>query len=184
MKKRSDEAADGVNNPAEEVEKRKKESKNAATVYVIVFFVFVMLVMLLAYFIQQRQTSNTISDLTEQHSEFSIQALENIEELQEKNRRLTAEVEEHKAKIARLEEEAEEIRQQWAEDVKKVSDTMKTDYNNLLRKQQVMENLFRLYKAAQEGGETGSLIAAIEPAKHLLEGEWAQLYYELTQQTE
>ena len=50
---------------------------------------------------------STISDMTEQHDRFSTQALQNIEELQNRNLQLMEELEGKDAEIRKLQEELE-----------------------------------------------------------------------------
>jgi len=184
MKKRSDETPEIVQDTQENSKKLKKDSKNAALVYSIVLFVFVMIIMTLSYFIQQRHNNATISDLTEQHSEFSIQALENIEDLQQRNRALEASLEDAEDRVMKLEAELEQAKLDWAEDVQNVEDTLKTDVNEAIRQRDAVQKLLDLYAAVESGGDASAALEAAEPYAGYFDGAYAELYESLKQRLE
>ena len=138
--------------------------------------------MLFAYFAQMRQSSDTISDLTEQHSEFSIHALENIEELQDKNEELTEKLKASEKRVVELEAELEKTKQDWAADVKNVGDTLKTEVADERHKREAAEKLLELYMAYNAGGECDAELAAIEPLADYLDGAYSELYQWILEQ--
>lgn len=184
MKKRSDEDIVVAAETEEDRNNKRKESRHALMVYSVVLFVFVMAIMMLSYFAQQRISNAAISDLTEQHSEFSIQALENIEALQKKNEELTEKLEQAQNRIGQLEVAVEQTKLDWAEDVNNVEDTLKTDVNNEMLRREAVEKLLELYIAVENGGDVETALAAMEPLADKLDGAYTELYKSIKQQTE
>ena len=178
MKRRADEMPEGqptqelaeTGAPPAEEQPQKKRPKYSVTLYVTIMFVVVILLILLSYFIQQRN-SKTIQDLTTQHSEFSIEALQNIENLQNQNIELMERVEE-------LEKELSDVREDWAEDVKQVEDQLKEDYNTILLQYKAMCDLVDLEMALEDGNKTlaKEKANAIEAVKDLLSQEYLERY--------
>lgn len=133
------------------------------------FGVFVLLI-LLSYFIQQRNSSKTISSITEQHGKFSTQALENIEALQNKNIELVEELGIAKTRIEELEKENGKARQQYTDDLRETEKKLKAEYNGLTSKMQALEYLIDAEIALRQGDNA----AAIEKIR-LLESVAASL---------
>jgi predicted nuclease with TOPRIM domain len=154
LKKRSEGADDNTKEENLESDKPKKYSLKA---YIIIMFTVMILLILLSYFIQQRN-SETIDSLNQQHSEFSISALENIERLQTENEQLkktvdeqTDELSDKNDEIDKLEGELADVRQEWSDDVKSVEDTMKADYNGLKLKYDSLTALVMMQQAVNDG---------------------------------
>jgi len=93
----------------ETAENKPKKGKYSVSLYVTILFVVVLILILLSHFIQQRNNSETISDITQQHKEFSAQALQNIEDLQSRNLQLAEENKQLEDEIAELDEKIDEL---------------------------------------------------------------------------
>ena len=160
--------------PAAEKSTEKAQPKYSVSVYIIILFAVVMLVILLSYLVQQRNNAETIDNLSEQHGIFSSQALENIENLQNKNIELIDAVTEKDEHIEELEDEIEKLRKDWADDVKNVEDTMKSDYNELLQEYNAVKAVLDAKIALESGNETlaREKIGMAESSKNLLDGEY------------
>lgn len=181
MKRRADETPEenlepetGENSTLETAgEPKKTRSKYSVTLYVVIMFVVVILLILLSYFIQQRN-SKTIQDLTTQHSEFSIEALQNIEDLQDKSIELMEQVDDLKKQLADTKEE-------WAEDVKQVEDRLKEDYNETLLEYQALCSLLDMEIAIENGDMSLAKEKAklIEAAKDTLDENYLARYENL-----
>ncbi len=165
MKRRIDETSDKeieVSGEKQETssekpaEKKKGRSRYSATLYVTIMFLVVVLLIFLSYFVQQRN-SKALEDLVSQHSEFSIEAMQNIEELQSKNIELMKEVKELESELSDMQEG------DLAEDYKAVC--------NLLDMEIAIENGDN--KLAKEKAEL------IEPIKDTLEEDYLEKYEQL-----
>ncbi len=151
-------------------------SKYSISVYIIIFAIVVLVLIFASYFVQQRKNAEAISDLTEKHDQFSIQALQNIEDLQNRNLALTEELEKKDAEIEMLEENVKNVRADWAEAVKTLEDSYKTEYNKLQEQKQALEELLNAEIAYSSGDEEGMKLSleAIDPAN--LDGAYAEHY--------
>lgn len=88
--------------------KSKKKSEQSVIVYVTILFTVAFLLVLLSYFMQQRKNEDTISDMTEEHTQITMQAQQNIEKLQNDNLTL-------QQKLASAQEENEKLEQKIEE---------------------------------------------------------------------
>lgn len=177
FKKRGDDAAGTPTDAGTDTRRPdKKQSESAVLRYVTVFFVIVMAVLLLSYFIQQRQSADTIDSLTAKHSEFSIQAMENIEKLQDTNRELTAELEDEQAKVAALEDELSDEKAKFESEKAALTESCNSAVNTAQMRRQAAERLLDLYMAQQSGADMTAALAAMEPYGEYLDGAYAELY--------
>ena len=151
-------------------------TKYSVSIYIIIFVVVVLVLIFTSYFVQQRKNSQAISDLTEKHDQFSIQALQNIEDLQNRNLALTEELEQKDAEIEALEENVKNVRANWAEAVKTLEDGYKTEYNELEAQKRALEQLLNAEIAYSSGDEDGMKLSLeeIDPAN--LDGAYAEHY--------
>ena len=170
-----------------------KKRQTAVFVYMALLFLVALGLVVLSYFVQQSRNRDQISDITEQHSEFSSQALRNIEELQKTNLALKDELEDKTLAIQELEDEVEDLneeivklREQWAEDVKTVEGTLKTDYNNAVHRSMGIEAIYNLKKAIENGDKelADQYIQQAEGAKEFLDSSWITELNELKMQAE
>ena len=159
----------------------KKKPSYSVSIYIVILFVVVLVLILLSYFAQQSRSSKTISDITEQHDRFSTQALQNIEELQNKNLALMEELEEKDNRIEELTAEVENTRQEWEKDVKAVEEELKKDYNELLQKNQATEYLLtaEAAAAAQDKEAAGAALRALEAIEDRLDPQFREEYQRL-----
>ena len=179
MLKRRDEAAPEQEN---KTESEKKQSKYSVSVYVIILFAAVMVLIMLSYFVQQRNSSQAISDITEQHSQFSTQALQNIEELQNKNIALMDELDEKDAEIEKLQAELEDA-EAAAESAR---EELQTKYDTAIQQRTAMGKLLDLYMISKNGKaskeDKAAALEAAEPYRQYLDGAYAELYESLKNQ--
>ena len=161
--------------------KDKKPGKRYSVyVYGCIMLIAIVAVILLSYFMQER-SSRTISSLTEQHNEFSIAALQNIEDLQSKNILLQEQVSQLEEERDALTEEINEKEKEWKEQKIKTETENSAEYEKLQEKFDVIKNLLDM-KLDVEKGDTAAAsarAAQIEPKKSLLNDEYASLYQEL-----
>jgi septal ring factor EnvC (AmiA/AmiB activator) len=132
----------------------KKQTKHSVFIYVTIMFGAVVLLILLSHFIQQRNSSITISSITEQHGKFSTQALDNIEELQNRNIELMEELSSAQARIEELENEVENARQQLTDELKNTEEVLTAKYNELSKEKQALEYLLDAETALNQGDNT------------------------------
>ena len=161
-----------VETPAAEkaVKKDNKDgTKYSVKTYVLILFSVVILLIALSYLIQQRNFQN----LSEQHSVFSTQALQNIDNLQKQNIALVEENEDLQDRIEAL--------QAAAERAKAAADKQKADYAELEKKYQAVTALSQLQAAAKAEDSEAAAEAAetLEDLQQYLTEEQAALYAEL-----
>ena len=132
----------------------KHSVKHSVFIYVTIMFGAVVLLILLSHFIQQRNSSRTISSITEQHGKFSTQALDNIEELQNRNIELMEELSSAQARIEELENEVENARQQLTDELKNTEEVLTAKYNELSKEKQALEYLLDAETALNQGDNT------------------------------
>lgn len=157
----------------------RKRSEKSVMVYVVTLFAVVLLLLFLSYFIQQRRNSATITDITEQHSAFSTQALQDIEELQNKNLQLTEDLSTAEDKADTLEKELSSVRAELQAE-KDSAESAKEDGR---KKLVALENL-ALAMLADKADDEESAKAALsviekEHLKEYLDGHWAEDYENL-----
>lgn len=94
-------------NPVKKEKKKDSGTKYSVKTYVIIMFSVVIVLILFSYLSQQRN----ILSISEQHSEFSTQALQNIENLQTQNLELVEENNQLNDQLEDLEEQLEELKE-------------------------------------------------------------------------
>jgi len=196
FKKRSEGADAGSPLPAE-TPKSKQKTQESVIIYIAILFTVAFLLILLSYFMQQRRSEDTISTLTQTHNQFSSQALENIEELQNKNLALQEETEtlqdqlddkdteisELEGKIADLEAQIAQLRLDWAADVKSVTDQFKVDVNREAQRSMAVEAMYTAREKLAEGDISGakSEFLQAEHYKSLLDKDLLEKFEKLSQ---
>jgi len=120
-------------------EKERSGQKYSVFLYVSIMFTVVICIILLSYFVQQRNNSETIETLTEQHTQFSTSALQKIENLQNTNLTLTEKTAEQEETIARLEEELDAAEEKIAG-----LETAASERDTLQKKYDALADLLRL----------------------------------------
>ncbi len=181
IKKRGDETQISPQDLPEK-EKTPRQRQNAVIYYMVSLFVVVLILILMSYSQQLRRNSAAISDLTEQHSKAQMQALENIEALQDKNMELSSLTAEQEHTIAQLQKELDDLRAQADSDARNaaskldsVREGMQTTYDALERKYIARGYLLDLYAAITAGDRDGALKAASSlesMTSELSEGEY------------
>ena len=150
--------------------------------YIIIMFIAVILLILLSYFIQQRRNNATIDNLTESHSQFSIEALQNIEALQESNLQLTDEVDSLERENSDLQSQVEKLEKDLD-----TAEEAKTELENAVtegdQKYQALQAFLELYLAVQNKDDETAKAAAtrLQELKEYLAEEYIPAYEELIQ---
>ena len=174
LKKRADGDAAETAPLETEKPKSKRKSQESVIVYITLLFTVAFLLILLSYFTHSRENENTISSLTEEHSEFRLKAQQDIEELQSRNVSLSDEVKTAQARIVELGDRLAEQKQ--AADDQRKSDNEK--YDELYKSLVAMDRLIDLEEAFRSGDEELIRIAFdnMEEYARYLDGAYAELY--------
>lgn len=168
---------------AEQAKKKKVSETYSVPLYVtIMFAVFIVLIML-SYMISQRNSKEVISNLSTEHSRVQAQALENIEQMQNKNLELTAKVGEYEERIETLEAEAAALTRR-AEEAEKARDKLQSVQEKLSeqeKKASALRALFEYEQALQDGtdAQITSTSTKVEAQKAWLDAEALDYYISL-----
>ncbi len=134
MNKRADALTDAGIDAEKQANIKIATSKKSVYIYIAVLFLIVLFFILLSYFIQQRNNS-ALHTLNEQNAT----AQQNIQNLQTTNLDLRAEndtlrvlISELEAKAGDLEDQLNEVRLEWKNDVENVKTNDAAQYNELL----------------------------------------------------
>lgn len=174
MKRRCD-AAPAETGQADKPEPEKQHY--SVRPYIIIMFIAVILLIALSYLIQQRRNSATIDNLTESHSQFSIEALQNIETLQESNLALTDQVDELERENEDLQESVDQLELQLKA-AEAAGEQTRTELETALQKYQALSALWSLQAAvAGKDMEAARQAAAqLESLKDYLEAAQLESY--------
>ena len=195
LQKRGDEEMPGEQQQKDQPAPKKK-TQESVLIYMALLFTVAFLLILLSYFIQERRNNDTISSLTEQHGEFTMQAMENIEALQNKNLELQQEndalnekidalTEENDAlgeKVGELESKIDRLKEDWNAAIESVETSEKEKVEDAVTKRQAAEYLLDLYMAQQNGGDVTEAAAAAAPYAEHLDGAYSELYESIINQ--
>lgn len=157
--------------------KSRKKSQQSVIVYVTLLFTFACLLVLLSYFMQQRKNEDAMSDLTEQHTQFTAQAQQNIENLQNMNIDLQTQLEEAQEKIQELESKVDELNAE-NESVKAELEEAK-ELEQTLRDSRSADEKLALLFAAIAGGNDENIKNAFDNMSgciEYLDAAYAELY--------
>lgn len=149
-------------------------------IYITVLFVAALALILLSYKIQQR-TSNTISDINEQHGAFTTQALKNIEELQKQNQELTAQLDSATDSLDDAERTIEELRTSLSgasAEVEALSaqiEELRAERDALEKRVEATDTLLRLL-SAEDDAERAELLRQMEELSQYLDADAAKIY--------
>ncbi len=185
LEKRADAEMSGETkeNKSEETPKSRDRYGRSVIAYIAVLFSVVIMLILLSYFMQQRNSA-TINSITQQHKEFSAQALENIENLQNKNQELLLKeqqneetIESLNARIAELEEDISAA----AEELETEKEAAEGKYKGLEDKYRALGALIRVEQALLNEDEAAAkqYLLEMEPYKGALDEEWLKVYNDL-----
>ena len=158
----------------EKPEKVMKKRQKSVLMYMSLLFIVALGLVVLSYFVQQRRADSQISDLNQQHSEFSIQALENIEEMQNNNLALQQELDELEDRLTDMQAQQEAENQTHSQELADLEEA----YTELSNKYRALEALYNM-RAAIEAGDAQEAAAQgeiLRPLKESLEEEQLQDY--------
>ena len=108
LKKRSEEAPETA--PLETQKPERKGSLDAVIVYITILFTVIFLLTLLSYKMHQRETEETISEMTYEHTMSEQELRQTIAKLKEENARLNDALETEKGEKRALQEEQNTLR--------------------------------------------------------------------------
>jgi predicted nucleic acid-binding Zn-ribbon protein len=162
--------------------KTMKKRQTAVLVYVAILFIVALGLVVLSYFIQQRRTNDTINNINAQHSEFSIQALQNIEDLQNKNIDLQNQLEEDEDTIAELNKKVQELQ----DENESIENTRKQENETLGNKVIAFERLIDLInvKDSEDTEQVNKALKSAEEFAQYLDGTYTQIYVEIKAEIE
>ena len=176
--------AEEQNAKPEDPDNTKSEAKNggqkSVTIYISILFAAVLILILISYFIQQRNSAKAISDLTQSHSQFSSQAMENIEELQDANLAYAVQVQELQDQVEELQQELTAAQEETASAQEK-NDALTERLNETSLQYDTLCALLEM-QAAVEAGDNETALAKsriVEAAVSYLSDEHTALYEEL-----
>lgn len=175
---------------------RREEKRNSSSrrreisvlIYITVLFLAALALILLSYKIQQR-TSNTISDINEQHGAFTTQALKNIEELQKQNQELTAQLDSATDSLDDAERTIEELRTTLtgasaeAEALASQIEELRAERDELEKRVEATDTLLRLL-SAESDAERAELLREMEKLSEYLDAEAAKIYNSCLENTD
>ncbi len=164
-------------------------------IYMVVLFAVALGLIVLSYFIQHRANANTITDMTDKHSEITLQALKNIEELQNKNQELMKKMQEQERELLDVKDELEESKAelqksqeeltnrdgelaQIREELAGIEDQLNTAKAETQRLE-ANSRVLQLYRAMKEKQPTAVYISELEQMEQYLDDEYMKLYQEL-----
>ncbi len=187
---------DATDDLPQEKEEKKEEEKNpkaikkkeiSVIIYTTILF-FVALVLILLSYLMQEHTNSRITDLTEQHGEITAQAMQNIEDLQIKNRELTKQLDEAEDKLAEAQQNVEEANQrvdamtaeqagleQANEASRREIDDLETELKAQQNKTEAIGLLLALV-TVPEGTDVNSIIEQLEAQKENLDPAYINIY--------
>ncbi len=113
-------------------------------VYVIALIATVLLLILLSYFVQNRTRNAELDALSQQHTS-SLQKIDDLQNtnvmLEDENENLKKELKSAGDRISELEDELEKTKEKYAEDIKKLEEGYKAEYDELLQKYNELNEL-------------------------------------------
>lgn len=156
--------------------KSKKKSEQSVIIYVTILFTVAFLLVLLSYFMQQRRNEDTISDITEEHTQWTMQAQQNIERLQNDNFALQEKLETALDENKELESKAKHLEEQVTDLEKMLREQGELNIEELkkLSALQAFMNL-RVAYLTEDTESLPALIETMEENMEYLEAENAEL---------
>ena len=140
--RRCNEKQTAVNTESREDMRPAKE--RSVMVYVIALIATVLLLILLSYFVQNRTRNAELDALSQQHTS-SLQKIEDLQNtnvmLEDENENLKKELKSAGDRISELEDELEKTKEKYAEDIKKLEEGYKAEYDELLQKYNELNEL-------------------------------------------
>lgn len=156
--------------------KSKKKSEQSVIIYVTILFTVAFLLVLLSYFMQQRRNEDTISDITEEHTQWTMQAQQNIERLQNDNFALQEKLETALEENKELESKTKHLEEQVTDLEKMLREQGELNIEELkkLSALQAFMNL-RVAYLTEDTESLPALIETMEENMEYLEAENAEL---------
>ena len=168
---------------AEQAKKKKVSETYSVPLYVTIMFAVFIVLILLSYMISQRNSKEVISNLSTEHSRVQAQALENIEQLQDKNLKLTEKIGEYEERISQLEEENASLTKQAGETeaAQEKLDSMQEKLTEQEKKTSALRALFEYEQALRSGTDSKitSTSTKVEAQKVWLDAEMLDYYVSL-----
>ena len=161
---------------AEQAKKKKVSETYSVPFYVTIMFAVFIVLILLSYMISQRNSKEVISNLSTEHSRVQAQALENIEQLQDKNLELTEKIGEYEERISQLEEENASLTKQAGE-----TEAAQEKLTEQEKKTSALRALFEYEQALRSGTDSKitSTSIKVEAQKVWLDAEMLDYYVSL-----
>lgn len=164
-----------------------KKQEKSVLIYTSILFVVALVLILIAYATQQR-TTNTLTNITAQHGQFSNQALQNIEDLQNKNQELTDSLQAAQDEIRDLTDKLEEAQmslQEQAGELARLAEASdaadketaqaKLDLEDQRRRTEALGLLTALL-SAKKGDDVTEVINQLETLRDYLDGAYLNIY--------
>lgn len=168
-------------------EKGSKKREISVIIYTSILFFVALVLILLSYFIQQRTTSK-LTEVTTQHGEFSTMALQNIEELQDKNQELSEQLEDARDELETTRsslEEAQRSLDQMAAEMANLeqgsaaavieTEEVKKELETQRKRTEALELLIKLL-STPEGQDQQAILENLDKVKESLDGEYLEIY--------
>lgn len=169
-----------------------KKREVSVLIYTSVLFIVALALILLSYFIQQRTTSK-LAEVSSQHGAFSTMAMQNIEELQNRNQELTDQLNSEKEASDALRAELEQARNtidqmtaeiavldQGAEAASIEKEKLQQELESQRKKTEALGLLAALL-ASEDGADTSAILAQLEPLQAYLDGAYLNIYRQYTE---
>ena len=173
--------------PEDKSPKALKKREISVFIYTTVLFVAALLLILITYFIQEHRNS-ALADLTPQHGELTAQALQNIEELQNRNENLRDELDQKEDELQTLQDEldaanrsidallAEQANLEQANEAASIEkQSLEKDLQNQRGKTEALGLLTALL-ATPEGEDVSGILAQLETQKGNLDAAYLNIY--------
>lgn len=156
--------------------KSKKKSEQSVIIYVTILFTVAFLLVLLSYFMQQRRNEDTITDITEEHTQATMQAQQNIEKLQNDNFSLQQDLSEALADKEALESQVEELRDEVTllEERLKEQGELNIEQINTIKALEIFMEL-RVAYLTEDEENLPALVESMEENMEYLDSENAEL---------
>lgn len=156
--------------------KSKKKSEQSVIIYVTILFTVAFLLVLLSYFMQQRRNEDTITDITEEHTQATMQAQQNIEKLQNDNFSLQQDLSEALADKEELKSQVEELQDEVTllEERLKEQGELNIEQINTIKALEIFMEL-RVAYLTEDEESLPALIESMEENMEYLDSENAEL---------
>lgn len=176
--------------PATVTGKERSRREKSAILYTTLLFIVALGLIALSYFIQKR-ANETMDSLNEQHGQFTVQALKNIEDLQNRNLQLEDELKAMQAErdsalsaADKAAKEAEELREQNGK-LTEENDALRQGSETAERREEALTALAKLLSLEGEketeelAEERAALISRLQELEEYIPEELAEITRQL-----